>query len=65
MKPSTGDYGVIDFHRTRDTSESIRCVFNGELSFDLTGGGVMSEEILLDIAALGISLAEFEHRYLR
>ena len=20
MKPSTGDYGVIDFHRTRDTS---------------------------------------------
>jgi hypothetical protein len=39
--------------------------FNGEATYDLTIGGRLGAEILIDINALGVTLEEFEEMYLR
>jgi outer membrane lipoprotein-sorting protein len=39
--------------------------FNGEVRYELTIGGRLGTEILIDINALGVTLEEFEDNYLR
>jgi outer membrane lipoprotein-sorting protein len=44
--------------------ERTRCDFNGEIVFEPTIGGIMSDEVLLDVTELGLTPEQFETEYL-